>query len=189
MEKSKRYEYISFLNVISTIAVVVMHTNGCFWEFSMERYWETANIIESVMYFAVPVFFFMISGATLMDYRERYSTEVFFRKRIEKTVIPFLVWSVLGLVYRGGIEWTNVSVITILSAIKRIYNTDVINLYWYFPHLFMAYLSIPFFSAVDKEKRKSVFSYIAIIAFVLNSVIPFIFNVFSIEGYNGACDY
>lgn len=63
----KKKEYLTILSVISAIAVVMLHTNGCFWRFSYERYWFTANIIESVMYFAVPVFF-MISGATLLDY-------------------------------------------------------------------------------------------------------------------------
>ena len=41
----------------------------------------------------------MISGATLIDYRERYTTIEFFKKRISKTLLPFLVWSVVGIVY------------------------------------------------------------------------------------------
>ena len=76
---NKKLEYISILNVISAFAVIMLHTNGCFWDFSYERYWFTANIIEPVMYFAVPVFF-MITGATLLDYKDRYSTEEFFLK-------------------------------------------------------------------------------------------------------------
>lgn len=69
----KRKIYIQILGVLSCLAVVVLHTNGCFWDFSYERYWLTANLIENLCYFAVPIFF-MISGATLMDYRKRYST-------------------------------------------------------------------------------------------------------------------
>ena len=53
--------------------------NGCFWQFSYDRYWITANIIECICYFAVPIFF-MISGATLLNYRKRYTTAVFFKK-------------------------------------------------------------------------------------------------------------
>ena len=68
MEKK---EYISILSVISSLAVVILHTNGCFWTFSYNGHWPSANVIESVMYFAVPIFF-MISGATLIDYNERY---------------------------------------------------------------------------------------------------------------------
>lgn len=65
--ESSNLFYITVLNVLSALAVVGMHTNGCFWQFSRERWWFTANIIESVFYFAVPVFF-MITGATLLDY-------------------------------------------------------------------------------------------------------------------------
>lgn len=99
MEK-KNYNYITVLSVISAFAVVLLHTNGCFWTFKREPYWFSANIIESVFYFAVPVFF-MISGATLIDYRERYSTGTFLKKRFKKTVIPFFVWSIVGLVYQS----------------------------------------------------------------------------------------
>ena len=94
----KRKIYIQILGVLSCLAVVVLHTNGCFWDFSYERYWLTANLIENLCYFAVPIFF-MISGATLMDYRKRYSTEEFFKKRFWKTVVPFLIWSVVGIVW------------------------------------------------------------------------------------------
>ena len=65
-------DYIDYLSVISAFAVVMLHLNSCFWDFSYERYWITANFIECVMYFVVPVFL-MISGATLMDYSKKYS--------------------------------------------------------------------------------------------------------------------
>lgn len=54
--KTKRIEYIDLANVIATFAVVFLHANSCFWDFSKERYWLTANVIESLFIFAVPVF-------------------------------------------------------------------------------------------------------------------------------------
>ena len=65
-------EYITFISVISSFAVLFLHTNGCFWAFDAEAsYWPSANIIESVCYFAVPSFF-MISAITLIDFFDRY---------------------------------------------------------------------------------------------------------------------
>ncbi|MCQ2971952.1 MAG: hypothetical protein MJ209_01460 [archaeon] len=61
---NNRIEYISLASVLSAIAVVYLHTNSVYHNFSFERYWITANIIECVFYFAVPIFF-MISGALL----------------------------------------------------------------------------------------------------------------------------
>lgn len=83
-------KYITVLSVLSCIAVVYLHINDCFWNFSYENYWISANIIESIFYFAVPVFF-MISGCTLIDYRNKYSTKIYFKKRINKTLIPFII--------------------------------------------------------------------------------------------------
>ena len=81
--------YITYLSVLGAIAVVYLHANGCYWSFSRERYWITANVIESIFYFAVPVFF-MITGATLLDYTKRCDTKTFFTRRLKKTVIPFV---------------------------------------------------------------------------------------------------
>ena len=82
--------YIDFLGCISAFAVVMLHTNEVFHIFSYEAYWVTANAIECLMYFAVPVFL-LISAATLLNYRERYSTKEFFIRRMHKTLIPFFV--------------------------------------------------------------------------------------------------
>lgn len=50
-------ETLIFIQVICAFAVITLHTNGQFWNFSStERYWFTANIIESLFYFAVPIF-------------------------------------------------------------------------------------------------------------------------------------
>ena len=95
---NKYRQYITVLNVLSALSVVFLHANSCFWGFSYEPYWLTANVIESVFYFAVPVFF-MISGANLIDYHKRYDTKTFFEKRIHKTLIPFICWSIIGLFY------------------------------------------------------------------------------------------
>lgn len=93
----KKKIYIQILGVIACLAVVAMHVNGCFWQFSYDRYWITANIIECICYFAVPIFF-MISGATLLNYRKRYTTAVFFKKRFGKTLVPFLICDFCDLV-------------------------------------------------------------------------------------------
>ena len=94
----KKKIYIQILGVIACLAVVAMHVNGCFWQFGYDRYWITANIIECICYFAVPIFF-MISGATLLNYRKRYTTAVFFKKRFGKTLVPFLIWSVISAIW------------------------------------------------------------------------------------------
>jgi len=181
--KSKM-QYLSFLNVISCIAVIMLHTNGCFWAFSHERYWVTANVIESVMYFAVPVFF-MISGATLIDYRERYSTKTFMKKRIKKTVIPFLFWSLFGLIYMTIKYPENPSNFGIIHIVSKLINTQIISIYWFFMPLFSVYMSIPIISLIPKEQRKEKFLYLVIISFITSSLIPFVCSLIDIQ-YNNS---
>ena len=42
----------------------------------------------------------MISGANLLDYQEKYSTFIFFKKRLIRVVLPFVAWSFIGIIYR-----------------------------------------------------------------------------------------
>ena len=180
IRKQSQYFYISVLNVIAAVCVVMMHANVSFWLDKSKPYWETANIIESVCYFAVPVFF-MLSGATLIDYQDRYSTKDFFMKRFKKTVIPFIAWSVVGLLWNyrkvlwamltgepnNGLDWT------FLKVTDGIINTKFRDIYWFFIPLFCIYLIIPLFASVRKEKRVKIFTYIIGISLVINFVIPF----------------
>ena len=174
--------YITLLSVISCLAVVFLHTNGCFWNFSSsESYWKTANIIESVLYFAVPIFF-MVSGATLIDYSDRYSTKIFFIKRIKKTVIPFLVWSLIGLAYSCLILKTvAIESVGKKYIINSILYASVVTYYWFFPPLFCVYLCMPLFTAVEKSKRRSTFLYLVVAGYFVNSFVPFVKNLLSID--------
>lgn len=183
MNNSNKIEYIDFLSIVSAVAVVFLHINGCFWDFSAtKQYWISANIIEGLCYFAVPIFF-MISGATLIDYNERYSTKSFFKRRIKKTVIPFIVWSLIGVVYRLCIvKDLTMRELSLKWVINGINDTNIVShLYWFFPALFAVYLAIPVLSAISTEKRKIIFQYIIGIGFVVNMLIPFIGQFFGLS--------
>lgn len=170
-------DYITLLSVVSAVAVVILHTNGCFWQFSRERYWFTANIIESVFYFAVPVFF-MITGTTLMEFNKRYSISTYFKKRLHKAVLPFVIWSSLGLVFqvtRGQIATSDLSIAFIVNGIL---NTSFVRIYWFFVPLFVLYLSIPVFCTVQDKMK--VFLYILTVGIFCNNLVPFVIQVFSV---------
>lgn len=165
--------YITLLSVLSAIAVVILHTNGCYWDFSTERYWITANVINSVFIFAVPVFF-MISGATLMDYRSRYDTAEFFKKRLNKTVIPFVAWTLVFLVLEWRISHSFTAAdLSLKFIINGFADSRFNSAYWFFWPLFGCYLAMPLFSAVSPDKRKKVFVYLTAAAFAVNIAIPF----------------
>lgn len=181
MNNNKRIEYISLASVLSAIAVIYLHANSCFWQFSTARYWITANLIESVFYFAVPIFF-MISGAMLIDYNKRYSLKEYFSKRITKTVIPFIIWSFIGLFiqiyYMHTIKLSSVDLTYIVNGLL---NGNLVQVYWFFIPLFCIYLSIPVFASISDDKKKDIFIYVCSLTFILNILIPFIISVFGLK--------
>ena len=178
--RSSKNIYISVMNVIAAFSVVVLHANVSFWLDCPMPFWSTANVIESVFYFAVPVFF-MLSGATLIDYQDRYSTKEFFKKRFLKTVVPFIFWSVFGMLWayretlwaillnkpNNGLDGR------FLSITDGIVNTRFRDIYWFFIPLFCIYMIIPLFASVKKEKRIKIFTYLIGISFVINFIVPF----------------
>ena len=121
-QANDRIEYIDILAVLSCLAVVFLHSNGIFWSFEKSRWWIYADIIESVFYFAVPVCF-MLAGATLLDYRKKYSTEEFFAKRINKILIPFIFWSIVGIAMRFINGSVDAGIFTPLNILDSVINT------------------------------------------------------------------
>lgn len=152
--------YITILTVLSSFAVMMLHFNGVFWSHPEGSLWISSNIIETVFYFAVPVFF-MITGCTLIDYRERYSTRTFFRKRFARTVLPFVVWSFVAYLFwvarEGELSFSP------LFIAKGILNCRFMSIYWFFMPLFGIYLSIPVLAMLPEKVR--VFTYMSALAF------------------------
>lgn len=106
--KEDRIRWISMAQVSASFAVVMLHCNGVFWQFPTGRLWYTSNFIECFFYWAVPAFF-MISGATLLDYQDRYSTSTFLKKRLLRTAVPFVAWSCIGIIYSVHFEGLEIS--------------------------------------------------------------------------------
>lgn len=179
VECKRATDYITFVIVASAFAVLLLHTNSCFWRFTgKEDYWFSANIIECVFYFAVPLFF-MVSGITLMDFFDRYSMKTYFSKRFMKTMLPFLVWSLVAIgidLYTGKRFWSDISV---RSVFQDITGNRCVGIFWFFGALFTLYICMPLFAAVEKSKRKLVFSYLVVFAFIFNILLPFLKKLFS----------
>lgn len=175
-----RIDYITLLSVLSAYAVVQLHTNRCFWPYSPKPFWTSALVIECICGFCVPIFF-MISGATLIDYRERYSTKEYFIKRFKRAFIPYVVWCYIGLLYNLLMGYTKIEEINLHKIIITVLSGDSIGIYWFFPILFGIYLSIPLFAAVEKPLRKNVFLYLIIASILVNTLVHFIRNVFHLD--------
>lgn len=186
MENNKKYIlYFDLLNIFACFAVVALHVNGAVHTFAKTRNWVSCMFIEALFYFAVPVFF-MLTGATLMNYRKRYDTGAFFKKRIFKTFVPFMIWSIIGICwsifYTKGMKISDIN--TPAKFISAVINCKGMGIYWFFPALFSVYLTIPLFSLVDEDKRigkKGIFTYLILVYIVLNVLLPFVCRLTGIQ--------
>lgn len=168
MNKSKRHIYLDILNIGACLCVLFMHCNGIAHTYTNTRAWKESMVVETLAYWAVPIFF-MISGATLMRYREKYDTRTFFKKRLVKTVVPFLIWSVIMLLFKSLNDIQHFK-LSPMSLIDIIMNNRAEQIYWFFIPLFMIYLSIPVLSLLKDNKRALV--YMVGIAFITYGLYP-----------------
>ena len=177
----KKRDYITVLSVLAAFAVVFLHTNCCFGEFSYGRYWKIANIVQWILYCAVPIFL-MITGATLIDYHEKYLTKEYITKRVNKAVIPFVFWNFVALFFCIIVHKISLKSISFKLIFDGFFSVDNFNyFFWFFIFLFGIYLCIPVLSFIDKKYKNKVLLYLAIVGCAINCLIPFIFDAFKLD--------
>lgn len=162
--KDNRIIYFDILNIIACIAVLFLHCNGGVHSFSNTRLWKECLVIEVLFYFAVPIFV-MLTGATLLNYRKRYDTKTYFCKRIEKVVIPWIIWSMIVYIVHN-------KNLNIINFLKSFINQKIETIYWFFPLIIYLYCLIPVLSILtEKEKyRKTMWGIVGFI-FIFQTIL------------------
>jgi surface polysaccharide O-acyltransferase-like enzyme len=119
----------------------------------------------------------MISGATLLDYRKRYSTRIFFKKRFSRVVVPFLLWSAIYLIYNSMI-FHQIRITSFRDIIAAFSSNRILSIFYFFYALIGIYLIVPILSIITQEKYKNIAVYAAIIIFFGTTILRD-FNLFS----------
>lgn len=141
--------YISILNIMACLCVIIFHCDGS-WVSDVKEHWIYSLVLQTLCVWCVPMFF-MITGATLLDYSDRYSTSIYFKKRLIKTVIPFLFWSLVSIpfgyivsLYNGdNFNWN------FIDIFNGALNAKYMAVYWFFIPLFSIYLCIPILTGIN----------------------------------------
>ena len=170
MPNNRRLSF-DILNILACFAVVLIHHNGLVHSFQDTPAWRQALFAECSLYWCVPIFV-MLSGATLLDYPERYSTRSFFKKRVMRTVVPWFSWSVILLFCKLWLGLIEIEPMTARECLAQILCFKVEGTYWYFGALFSLYLMMPVFAALRADRR--LLWYIAAVSFVVNSALPIV---------------
>lgn len=164
-----RKNYISILNVLACIGVVILHTFETGYTSDANFVFEV--LIRAIAYCAVPVFF-MITGATLIDYRERYDTKTFFKKRLLKVIIPLIIWSIIYFIINFFKGKFSINDLSFKFVFEYFFLVKTNPIFWFFVVIIGIYLAIPVISLIPQETRRKAFLYIIIITFVFNQFLP-----------------
>jgi surface polysaccharide O-acyltransferase-like enzyme len=146
-ERKPRIVWIDLVRVIGALLVVMIHVNSHTlrdWGEIPLSWWMVKNIYNATARIAVPLFF-MVSGYLLLQ----KSDEIlfFFRRRGSKILIPFIVWSIIYLIYLDKAPSFRVGVVKILQD-------DVTAHLWFLYPLIGIYIVVPFlWGLTTPEKR------------------------------------
>ncbi len=181
----KRILYFDVLNVLACFCVILLHHNGIVHTFTKSLAWSQALVVEVIAYWAVPIFF-MISGATLMNYRERMSTKEFLIKRFCRVGIPWIVASIFIIYWRVWEQEYWLGPLTIKRFLEILLFNKQESTYWFFIPMLMIYLCIPALSVV--AYNKNVMWYMFLIGFCTISLFPILGKWFQIP-YSSALQF
>jgi surface polysaccharide O-acyltransferase-like enzyme len=178
--------WVDLVRVVGAFLVVVAHVS----------FKGGGSVLISTYYYvlsrvAVPLFF-MVSGYLLLRKEEPYGE--FFRKRALKVFIPFLVWSVIYLLWkREGFDQP-FSLKIVVSYLLKIVRGPRENHLWFFYALIGLYLFTPILRVfVSKATMRDLF-YFCGLWFLVVPVLSFLqeftslkigFELYFIAGYSG----
>ncbi|HMU93632.1 MAG TPA: acyltransferase family protein [Anaerolineales bacterium] len=178
--------WVDLIRVIGAFLVVMAHV----------AYTGAGPVLASTYYFvisrvAVPLFF-MVSGFLLLKKEEPYG--VFFRKRAVKVAVPFLVWSVIYLLWkREGFE-TGFSLDLVVSYVVKIVRGPRENHLWFFYALIGLYLFTPILRVFVARASKTDLFYFCGLWFLVVPIFSLLqeftpikigFELYFVAGYTG----
>ena len=153
----RRYYFMDVLNIIATMAVIFLHTSEFAFNYEPTLRWGVAVVIQIAFIWAVPIFF-MISGANLLNYRERYDTKTFFKKRLGKVLVPFLAWSLIWYIFNHfyflNHDWG------IRNFFDLLMHGQIQAVFWFFYFIIPFYFAVPFLSLITTRENKKTVLYV-----------------------------
>ena len=187
----KLLDYISLIKILSAFFVILKHTNRKYWIFS--EYWISTNIMCSFCMCAVPLFSLCI-GATLLNFNMRYGIYEYWKKRINKVVIPIIGWNMIYFFYRFYfIKNIRKQKFTVFYLITLYFNTELCPNTGSLRIFLFGYMIIPLIANVEFINKIKTYSYGFLILLLNTSIIPYFINFFNNLGirwpYNYNCGY
>jgi surface polysaccharide O-acyltransferase-like enzyme len=168
-DNQNRLVYLDVLNVFACFCVIVLHSTTKYFHPDGSKPWYFSLMLQSFCICAVPLFF-MLSGAKLLEYRQKYSTKTFLIKRLLRILIPFIIWSIIYLIWK--LETSPVVIKGPIDLANMFLKNQILQIFWFFYALIPMYLCIPFLSLMAQPKYKRLMLLFCAFGFFNMGIIP-----------------
>lgn len=165
--------YIHLLRIFAMCCVIILHCITVYFADANNfgsKLWVVYDIVNEIARKGVPLFF-MISGYLALKSKGTLNFKEFYKKRLSKLILPFLVWDVLYYCFYR------------IDAGQTIFSTDFFAHLlwcgsachlWFIYAIMMIYLVLPFFKMiVDKCSTLQIF-WLFILSVFTTTIRPFI---------------
>lgn len=169
--KEENLTYVQVIRCVAMIVIVTLHvTFPLIYKHNSIGYfdWWTASNIYIFGKLGSPLFT-MVSGLLLLNPNKTQSIGVFFKKRFAKVLFPFLIWSIIYLLWRIHIraevfEWKEI--------IKMFVQGPVYYHLWFIQMILGLYLATPILRFYTKSANRENITYFIIVWFIGTSILP-----------------
>lgn len=166
----QRMEYFDYLRILATFAVMMLHISAHNWYLADVRSWQwnTLNIYDSMVRWAVPVFV-MISGALFLGGSQ--SLEQILRKNVKRLLAALAFWSVFYAI---------VVYFATGCGIKNAVAEVFVGHYhlWFLFMLTGLYLIVPFLRKIVESEI--IIKYFLLLSFLFSFVLPQLLDIVSL---------
>ncbi len=100
MAKAEHIHGFDWLRLIAAISVIYMHVASAPLRGSLGTDWHLINVLTSIGFTAVPLFF-MMSGHLLLSNPKTESPSVLLRHRLPRLLIPLAAWTVIAILWKA----------------------------------------------------------------------------------------
>jgi len=166
----EKYFWVDVLRVFAIVSVVIVHVSADIiteWRSVSFGAWWAANLYDSLARGAVPMFV-MISGALLLPQVESYRD--FFRKRLQRILIPFVAWVAFYLLWQKCFYEPSLG---FPEAVRRAVSGEVHFHLWFLYLITGLYLVVPFLRVFTANATRQDLLYFLGLCFVIASLGPF----------------
>ncbi len=187
MHNNDRQFWADTLKIVSVMGVILIHSAApllVLYNQMGSGYWWSGNIYNSASRWCIPVFF-MLSGTFLLGKANGMSVTFFFKRRAQRIVVPFFIWSGIYFFWRINV---NGEPLPLLSFFGLLLNGPVYYHLWFFYILVVLYILTPVLSSYLNGAKKSNLAYLLILWALFATVLPVIQTFWGDRSYPSDTD-